>query len=85
MPATVDAFARRGVSTVVRPSPWRLGPEDAGLVAEWFDGWFAAAVEQRSDLAGDAESYARRRRAQAAAGDLTVVVHHEDLLAGRLS
>ncbi|MET8468077.1 SAM-dependent methyltransferase, partial [Micromonospora zamorensis] len=33
------------------------------------------------DLAGPAEAYARRRLADAAAGRLTVLVDHSDLLA----
>ena len=41
---------------LVRPSPWRLGPAEAALAAEWFDGWLGAACEQ------DAEIAAERRR-----------------------
>ncbi|GAB3933804.1 methyltransferase domain-containing protein [Micromonospora vulcania] len=80
--ATAAAFARRGVSVRERPSPWRLGPEQAELAAEWFRGWLGAACEQRPDLAGPAQAYARRRLADAAAGRLAVVVEHRDLLAG---
>ena len=65
-----------------RPSPWRLGPEQADLTAEWFRGWLGAACEQRPDLAGPPQAYARRRLADAAAGRLTVLVEHTDLLAG---
>ena len=36
--ATVAAFARRGVDVRERPSPWRLGPDQADLTAEWFRG-----------------------------------------------
>ncbi|MFE9188307.1 class I SAM-dependent methyltransferase [Micromonospora sp. NPDC007208] len=80
--ATAAAFARRGVDVRERPSPWRLGPEQADLAAEWFRGWLGAACEQRPDLAGPAQAYARRRLADAAAGRLTVLVEHSDLLAG---
>ncbi|MET8358565.1 class I SAM-dependent methyltransferase [Micromonospora sp. NPDC005171] len=79
---TAAAFARRGVDVRERPSPWRLGPEQADLAAEWFRGWLGAACEQRPDLAGPAQAYARRRLADAAAGRLTVLVDHTDLLAG---
>ncbi|MFI5924774.1 class I SAM-dependent methyltransferase [Micromonospora sp. NPDC051543] len=79
---TAAAFARRGVPVRERPSPWRLGPQQADLAAEWFRGWLGAACEQRPDLAGPAEAYARRRLAEAAAGRLGVVVEHQDLLAG---
>ena len=79
--AAVEAFGRRGSSVLVRSSPWRLGPEQADLTAEWFSGWVAAACEQRPELAGPAAAYASRRLADAAAGRLGVVVHHTDLLA----
>ncbi|MET7748945.1 class I SAM-dependent methyltransferase [Micromonospora sp. NPDC005367] len=80
--ATIEAFARHGVPVRTRPSPWRLGAEQAQLTAEWFRGWLAAACEQRPDLAGQSAGYARRRHAEAAAGRLGVVVEHEDVLAG---
>lgn len=79
--ATVDAFARRGVATMVRPSAWRLGAGDADLVSEWFAGWLGAACEQQPELAGPANSYAHRRLAEAAEGRLEVAVQHHDLLA----
>jgi hypothetical protein len=79
--ATVEAFERRGARVLVRSSPWRLGPDRADLVAEWFTGWIAAAREQRPELAGPLAGYARRRLADAAAGRLRAVVHHADLLA----
>jgi hypothetical protein len=81
VPAAVDAFTRLGVEVVVRPSPWQLGPGQAALTAEWFTGWLAAACEQRPELDREAGAYARRRFAEAAAGRLTVTVHHQDLLA----
>jgi len=62
---------------VLRPSPWRLGPGEADLIAEWLDGWIAAAYEQDPALPRD---YLHRRLAQAAAGELTVTVDHADLL-----
>jgi hypothetical protein len=80
--AAAEAFGRRGATVRVRSSPWRLGADQAGLVSGWLDGWLAAAFEQRPELARRAEAYTRRRRAEAAAGRLGVVVHHSDLLAG---
>jgi trans-aconitate methyltransferase len=77
-----EAFRRRGVEVEVRSSPWRLGPDQADLTAEWLRGWLDAAFEQRPDLAAPAAGYASRRLAAAAAGQLQVVVHHHDLLAG---
>jgi hypothetical protein len=70
--------ALRHMDCVLRPSPWRLGPADAELIAEWLDGWIAAACEQEPALA--AGDYTARRLAQAAAGALSVTVEHADLL-----
>lgn len=82
VPACAAAFARHGVDVVLRPSPWRLGPEQAALAGEWFTGWLDAAREQRPELVGPTRAYARRRRAEIAAGRLDVLVDHLDLLAG---
>jgi hypothetical protein len=79
-PAAAEAFGRLGAQVLVRPSPWRLAASHAGLAAEWFTGWLAAAREQQTDLAAVTEDYARRRLAQAAAGQLAVTVDHMDLL-----
>ena len=76
----VEAFDRVGAEVLVRPSPWRLGPAQADLAAEWFTGWVGAAREQQPELAGEADAYARRRLAQAGAGELAVTVDHADLL-----
>jgi hypothetical protein len=76
-----EAFARHGATVLQRPSPWRLGPEQAALAAEWLRGWVAAAVEQRPDLAAPAEAYLLRRLDAIAAGDLHAVIDHRDLLA----
>lgn len=78
--AAALALAARGRDTSVHPSPWRLGPEQASLTAAWFDGWVGAAAEQSPRTVDATGLYARRRRAQAARGQLEVVVHHEDLL-----
>jgi hypothetical protein len=81
--ATVEAFGRRGMRVMVRFSPWRLGADQAELASEWFRGWVAAACEQRPELARPVAAYASRRLADAAAGRLGVVVHHNDLFASR--
>jgi hypothetical protein len=80
--AAIDAFQRHGMPVVTRPSPWRLGPDRAALSAEWFDGWLGAACEQRPELALLVEEYGRHRRAGIAAGRVTAVIHHTDLLSG---
>ncbi|MBQ1074473.1 class I SAM-dependent methyltransferase [Micromonospora sp. C31] len=80
--ACAAAFARHGVDVLLRPSPWRLGPQQAELAGEWFTGWLDAACEQRPELTGPTRAYAHRRRAEIAAGRLDVLVDHLDLLAG---
>ena len=77
----MDAFRQRGLEVVVRPSPWRLGPDQSGLLAAWFTGWVEAACEQAPELAEVAGPYAMRRLAQVDAGSVSVTVHHLDLLA----
>ncbi len=79
----VDAFRRHGLDVLVRPSPWRLGPDHAALVEEWLVGWLDAACEQEPGLREEASAYANRRREDAATGRLSVTVHHADLLARR--
>lgn len=79
--AAVEAFTRRGADVLVRPSPWRLGPAQAALTAEWFTGWVGAACEQRPELTAATAAYARCRLAEATAGRLGVTLHHHDLLA----
>lgn len=84
-PDAVDAAAAGlvalGHDVVLRPSPWVLGPGQAELAAEWFEGWWGAACEQRPELVAATGEYAARRRSQLAAGSLSVTVHHADLLA----
>jgi Methyltransferase domain len=79
--AAASAFERAGMVVHRRSSPWRLGPGQAALTARWLEDWVAAAVGQRPDLAGPAEAYLRRRLAACAAGTLSVVIGHDDLLA----
>jgi hypothetical protein len=76
--AAVEGFRGIGRGVCVRPSPWRLGPAQADLAAEWLRGWIGAACEQDGELAAGA--CARRRLAQARAGGISVVVDHADLL-----
>lgn len=80
--AAIDAFGRREVPVTIRPSPWRLGADQAELTAAWFDGWLGAACEQQPGLAPRIAGYERRRRADIAAGGVVAVVHHTDVLAG---
>jgi methyltransferase family protein len=79
--AAAEAFTRLGAEVLVRPSPWRLGADQAALAGEWLSGWVDAACEQRPELTAAAGPYVRWRLAEAAAGRLEVTVHHDDLLA----
>ena len=78
--AAAEAFTRLGAEVLVRPSPWRLGADQAALAGEWLAGWVDAACEQRPELTAAAAPYVRGRLAEAAAGRLEVTVHHDDLL-----
>jgi hypothetical protein len=78
---TAEAFRRLGACVVIRPSSWRLGPEDVGLVVEWLTGWVGAACEQRPEFTSLTRAYLRDRLAEAAAGRLRVDVAHADLFA----
>ena len=78
--AAAEEFAKGSV-IYQRPSPWRLGPAQGALSAEWLRGWVSSAIEQRPDLAGAGARYLERRLEAAAAGRLLVVVEHGDLLA----
>lgn len=75
--ATAEAFERLGADVTTSPSPWRLGPDQAALTAEWLRGWVDAAVEHEPLLGPEAPAYLRRRLDAGA----RVVVHHTDLLA----
>lgn len=74
------AFERYGATVLSGPSPWRLGPDESALTAEWLRGWVGAAVEQRPGLSARAEGYLRRRLDTCAAGGLRAEIGHTDLL-----
>ncbi|WP_436845164.1 class I SAM-dependent methyltransferase [Streptomyces cinerochromogenes] len=76
-----EAFAERGATVRLHPSPWRLGAGEAALTEQWLRGWVGAAVEQRPELRDRAERYLHDRLAACAAGTLRATVHHSDLLA----
>jgi hypothetical protein len=80
--AAAEAFGDAGAVVSLRPSPWRLGPEQSALAAEWLRGWVSAAAEQRPDL--DLKAYLEARSSAAEAGLLQVTVGHQDLLAQKV-
>ncbi|KOV92144.1 class I SAM-dependent methyltransferase [Streptomyces sp. NRRL B-3648] len=78
---TCEAFAERGATVRLHPSPWRLGPGQRALTEQWLRGWVGAAVEQRPELRERAGRYLDERLAACASGTLRVTLHHSDLLA----
>ena len=80
-PAAVGVFTRRGATVRTRPSPWRLGADQAELAQEWLRGWIGAACVHRPDLERHAAAYLGRRLDAWSAGELRVVVGHVDVLA----
>ena len=79
-PAAERAFRAAGYHTRLRPSPWRLGANDASLARALIDGWGAAASEERPEDAPLIRGWAERRRATAALR-FGLEVGHVDLLA----
>ncbi|CAL9394578.1 hypothetical protein SUDANB1_01325 [Streptomyces sp. enrichment culture] len=79
--AAAEAFSEHGATVRLHPSPWQLGPEQAALTEQWLRGWVGAAVEERPELRAEADVYLTKRLAALAAGELSVTVHHVDLLA----
>jgi hypothetical protein len=78
--AAVEGFRRLGAEVLLRPSPWRLGAAEGDLAVEWLADWIGAACQHDPDLSTDVDLYRRRRVKEAAAGALTVIVGHADLL-----
>jgi len=77
----VRRYRDRGWTVVEAPTAWRLGAHDTDLVLAWLEGRVEAAVEWQPSLDDRARAWLERRRAQALAGLLSVVVDHVDVLA----
>ena len=75
-----ETFEAMGFEVRLAPSPWHLDADHADLTTAWLDGWVAAAIEQKPDLATVAVEYVRRRAAEIESGRLVVTVQHDDLL-----
>jgi hypothetical protein len=71
----ISLLRNAGYRVDTAPSDWELGPEDGAMLAGMIDG-FAAITPA-------AERWAARRRAQAKAGELGLLVGHVDVLARR--
>ena len=79
-PAAKRIFAAAGHHTMIRPSSWHLGPEDASLARALVDGWEAAALEQRPENASSIRGWSGRRRASTFS-EFGLEVGHVDVLA----
>jgi SAM-dependent methyltransferase len=79
--AAEGAFRAAGFRTLLRPSPWRLGRDDAELAHALLDGWERAATEQRPDQLARIRGWAERRRSDMGERDFRLAVGHVDLLA----
>jgi SAM-dependent methyltransferase len=80
--AVARALRRHGMAVREADSPWRLtAAEHSDLLTQWLRGRAAAAAEQDPGLAPDVDAWSTHRLAAVAAGQLTALVAHRDLLA----
>lgn len=82
--AAAELFEQAGMSVLLLPSIWQLGPTDGSLLEEWISGWLGAALEQDATLRNVSTPYMTKRNLQLKDGLLNVEVHHQDLLAWHL-
>jgi SAM-dependent methyltransferase len=75
------ALATHGFQVERARADWRLGAGEAALQAELLRGWTQAAVEAAPASRAALEAWLDRRLAQRDAGQLQLMVGHEDLLA----
>lgn len=80
-PIARGLFALAGWRVRETTTQWHLDDREPALLAEWFDGWVDAAVEQTPELRDEGAAYRRLRAAQQVRGELSAVVRHRDLLA----
>ena len=80
-PVAEALFRDAGYETWSAASPWRLGRQDAELVAALIEGWEMAASEQRPEDAHHIRAWAERRKRSVWAADFGLQVGHFDLLA----
>ncbi len=74
-------FRKAGFDVAVTPSNWRLGPSDPALLTAFVEGYGDAAAAARPELEASIRDWTRHRLSQAAAGELRVLVGHDDILA----
>lgn len=85
-PIVRGLFGRAGWHVRTALTTWRLDAREPRLLAEWFDGWADAALEQAEvdgdrALLAEAGDYRELRRDQQQRGRLSAVVYHLDVLA----
>ncbi len=78
---TAAAFRRRHARVISVPSDWHIPAAAHGMLAAMIDGAVDAATHQSPPDAARVAAWGERRHAQAAAGSLTLLVGHRDLLA----
>jgi SAM-dependent methyltransferase len=76
-----DALRARGAAVALSPSDWRIGPADAAMLAAMQGGIAAAALAAAADEAEAIAAWSARRAVDLAAGRLSLVVGHQDLVA----
>lgn len=80
-PAFKALLERLGYQVDLRPSPWRLEPEQAALQSALLDGWTAAVREIAPEAADGLNEWAMQRRRLIEQGHSRVRVGHWDLFA----
>ncbi len=76
-----EYFAQAGYDVRREPSDWIIGPSERRLQQELIAGWASAASEMQPGDRDRIRAWASSRDAAALAGELTIVVGHEDLAA----
>jgi hypothetical protein len=74
-------LAAAGCAVATAPSDWQIGPEHPAMLASVIEAERRAASEESPEDADRFVAWAERRRAQLAAGALSLMVGHRDLLA----
>ncbi|WP_423820522.1 hypothetical protein V5738_09225 [Salinisphaera sp. SPP-AMP-43] len=76
----INTLSAHGFAVTAMPSPWRLGPADADLVASLIDGWRGAVATRRPDLASTLANWAERRTHAVIDSEHALSVGHVDVL-----
>ena len=74
-------LAAAGYAVATANSDWRVGPDHRRMLAAVIDAEVIAAAEARPDLAPVIADWSAQRQAELAAGVLSLMVGHRDLLA----